>query len=179
MRLEQVEYLPEITFFGNYVINAQDNGGPNFFGRGDGQRAYSRNIGIRVSLPIFQGFARDARIDQRRAVLRQAETERELASDQARAEVRALLEQADEALVRARGQQLAVTQAMRGFEIASAQYREGLGSQLELTDAEVALRQSEFNYAQAVYDYLVARAELDRATGRVPLVDVQVEDGIE
>ena len=40
------------------------------------------------------------------------------------------------------------------------------------TDAEVALRQSEFNYAQAVYDYLVARAQLDEATGRVPLVDV-------
>jgi hypothetical protein len=48
-----------------------------------------------------------------------------------------------------------VVQAGRGFEIASAQYREGLSSQLELTDAEVALRQSEYNYAQAVYDYLV------------------------
>ena len=65
-------------------------------------------------------------------------------------------------------------QAERGFEIASAQYREGLGSQLELTDAEVALRQSEFNYAQAVYDYLVARAQFDEATGLVPLVDVEM-----
>jgi outer membrane protein TolC len=44
-------------------------------------------------------------------------------------------------------------------------------TQLELTDAEVALRQSEFNYAQAVYDYLAARARLDEAVGRVPLVD--------
>ena len=56
----------------------------------------------------------------------------------------------------------------------TAQYREGIGTQLELTDAEVALRQSEFNYAQAVYDYLVARAQLDQATGRVPLVDVEL-----
>jgi outer membrane protein len=86
------------------------------------------------------------------------------------------VEAADEALERARGQRLAVTQAARGFEIATAQYREGLGSQLELTDAEVALRQSEFNYAQAVYDYLVARAELDQATGQVPLVDLDVTD---
>ena len=67
---------------------------------------------------------------------------------------------------------MAVDQAQRGYEIASAQYREGLGSQLELTDAEVALRQSEFNYAQAVFDYLVARAQLDQATGSVPMVDV-------
>jgi len=171
MRLEQVEYLPRVTFFGNYLISAQDNGGPNFFGRGDGQRAYGRNIGVRVTLPIFQGFRRDARVDQKRAALRQAETQTRLAEDQARVQVRNLVEQADEALLRARGQRLAVDQAQRGYEIASAQYREGLGSQLELTDAEVALRQSEFNYAQAVFDYLVARAQLDQATGSVPLVD--------
>ncbi|HSM59193.1 MAG TPA: TolC family protein [Longimicrobiales bacterium] len=173
MRLEQVEYLPEITFFGNYVIAAQDNGSPNFFAAGDGQRAYSRQIGVRVSVPIFQGFRRDARIDQKRAALRQAETQTRLITDQARLQVRNLVEQAEEALLRARAQRLAVTQAGRGFEIASAQYREGISGQLELTDSEVALRQSEFNYAQAVYDYLVARARLDEATGRVPAVDVE------
>jgi outer membrane protein TolC len=63
---------------------------------------------------------------------------------------------------------LAESQAQRGFEIAIAQYREGLGSQLELTDSEVALRQSEINYAGAVYDYLSAWAELDRAVGESP-----------
>lgn len=173
MRLEQVEYLPRVTLFGNYLISAQDNGSPSFFGRGDGQRAYGRNVGVRVSVPIFQGFRRDARIDQKRAALRQAETQTQLAEDQARIQVRNLVEQADEALLRARGQRLAVDQAQRGYEIASAQYREGLSSQLELTDAEVALRQSEFNYAQAVFDYLVARAQLDQATGSVPLVDVE------
>ncbi|MEQ8328855.1 MAG: TolC family protein [Longimicrobiales bacterium] len=174
MRLEQVEYLPRISFFGTYLISAQDNGSPDFFGRGDGQRAYSRNVGLQVSVPIFTGFRRDARIDQKRAVYRQAETQTRLATDQARSQIHTLLEQADEALLRARGQRLAVSQAQRGFDIASAQYSEGLGSQLELTDAEVALRQSEFNYAQAVYDYLVARAQLDQATGRVPLVDVEL-----
>ena len=174
MRLEQVEYFPRITFFGNYVISAQDNGSPSFFGRGDGQRGYGRNVGIRVSVPIFQGFRRDARIDQKRAAFRQAETQTHLAQDQARLQVQNLIEQTDESLLRAQGQKRAVGQAQRGFEIASAQYREGLSSQLERTDAEVALRQSEFNYAQAVYDYLVARAQLDQATGRVPMVDVDV-----
>jgi len=175
MRLEQVSYLPEVTLFGNYIISAQDNGSPNFFARGDGQRAYSRMLGVRVSLPIFQGFRRDARIDQKRALVRQAEVRTEKGVDQAVAQVKSLVEATDEAHQRARGQRLAVRQAQRGFEIASAQYREGLSSQLELTDSEVALRQSEFNYAQAVYDYLVARAQLDEATGRVPLVDVDIQ----
>jgi outer membrane protein len=171
MRVEQVGYLPEITLFGNYIINAQDNGSPNFFARGDGQRAYSRIAGVRVSVPIFDGFRRNSRIDQRRASLRQAQAQTRQGADLATSQVRGLVEAADEALQRARGQRLAVAQAARGFEIASAQYREGLGSQLERTDSEVALRQSEFNYAQAVYDYLVARAQLDEATGMVPLVD--------
>jgi outer membrane protein TolC len=177
MRLEQAEYLPDVTLFGNYVINAQDNGSPSFFGRGDGQRAYSRIVGVRVSLPIFQGFRRDARIDQKRAALRQAQALTRQGRDVATTEVKSLIEGSDEALLRARGQQLAVQHANRGFEIASAQYREGLGSRLELTDAEVALRQSEFNYAQAVFDYLVSRAQLDSATGSVPMVDAGLSRG--
>jgi len=175
MRVEQGEYLPEVSLTFDYIITAQNNGAPSFFATGNGQRAYSRILGVQVSLPIFQGFRRDARIDQRRAALRQAEAQTEQTMDLAANQVRSLVENADEALLRARGQKLAVQQAQRGFDIASAQYREGLGSQLELTDAEVALRQSEFNYAQAVYDYLVARAQLDEATGRVPLVDVELD----
>ncbi len=173
MRLEQASYLPDVTLFGNYIVAAQNNGGPTWFGGSAGQRAYSKLAGVRVSLPIFQGFRRDARIDQRRAALRQAQAQSELGLDMARSQVRTIVEGAEEAYQRAAAQRLAVGQAGRGYEIATAQYREGLGSQLELTDAEVALRQSEFNYAQAVYDYLVARAQLDEAVGRVPLVDLE------
>lgn len=168
MRLEQVQYLPRVALFGAYGIASQQNGDPQFFGD---PRGYRRVAGVRVTLPIFQGFQRDARIDQRRAVLEQARLQTEYARDQARNEVRTLVAAAEEARERATAQELAVRQATRGYEIASAQYREGIGTQLELTDAEVALRQSEFNYAQAVHDYLVARARLDRATGRVPVAD--------
>jgi outer membrane protein TolC len=178
VRLEQAAYLPEISLFGSYIVSAQDNGSPNFFGRGgDGVSASSKFVGLRVSIPIFQGFSRDARIDQKRAALRGAQANASQGVQLAQSQVRTAIESVEEAYLRAQGQSLAVRQAGRGYEIASAQYQEGLGSQLELTDAEVALRQSEFNYAQAVYDYLVARAQFDDATGRVPLVDVDVGTG--
>ncbi len=89
----------------------------------------------------------------------------------------------EESRTRAQAQRLARGQAERGYEIASAQYREGISSQLEVTDAEVALRQSEFNLAEAVYDYLVARARLDQALGMEPgvvaneRIALQREDG--
>ena len=170
LRVEQAEYLPEVTAFGTYGLAAQQNGSPDFFGSSM-QRGSTKQVGLRVNVPLFIGFQRDARVDQRRAALRQAETDTRIMRDQAGAQIRNLVDQVEEARARAEGQRLAVTQAMRGYEIASAQYREGLGTQLERTDAEVALRQSEFNYAQAVYDYLSGRASLDQAAGRVPLVD--------
>ena len=52
----------------------------------------------------------------------------------------------------------------------------GLGSQLELTDAEVQVRQAEVNYALMVYQYLTAKAEYDLATGKVPFVDTEIEE---
>lgn len=171
LKLQQVEYLPKVNLFGSYSIMAQQNGDLNFFGSGPMQRGYARQVGIAVTLPLFTGLARDSRIDQQRVVLEQARTQLNLATQNAESDVRSLLSRVSEAFDRAAGQKLAVGQAERGFEIASAQYREGISSQLERTDAEVALRQSEFNYASAVYDYLVAQAQLDRAIGQVPLVD--------
>ena len=176
MRLEQVQYLPEIVLFGTYAITAQENGSPNFFGEST-QRAYARQAGVRVTWPLFSGFSKDARIDQKRATLQQARAQSRLARSRAQSEVTTLWDQIGEARERADAQGLAVRQARRGFEIAGAQYREGLSSRLELTDSEVALRQSEFNYAQAVYDFLVAQANLDQAVGYVPLVDSDPASG--
>ena len=170
LRAEQLEYAPQVSLFFNYAINAQQNGAPAFFGSG-AERYYDRLAGVSVTMPIFTGFREQARIRQRRAVVRTVDLQSQLARDRAEAQVRSLVDQVEEAAGRANGQRLAVRQARRGFEIASAQYREGLSGQLERTDAEVALRESEFNYAQAAYDYLVARARLDEATGRAPGVD--------
>jgi outer membrane protein TolC len=168
LRVEQSEYLPKVSLFGTYSIAAQENGSLNFFGATGAERSYGRQVGIQVSVPLFSGFQRPARTAQIRATISSVQTQYALARDQAEAEVKSLLEQTDEARDRSAAQRLALRQAERGYEIARAQYREGIGSQLEITDAEVALRQSEFNYVEAVYDYLVSQARLDQAMGMVP-----------
>ncbi|HSM35841.1 MAG TPA: TolC family protein [Longimicrobiales bacterium] len=171
MRVEQSGFLPELELFGNYAVRAQEEGGLSFFGESERQRVETAAIGLRVNWPIFQGTQRFARIDQRQAAMRRAETAYDLALDRAENDVRTLYDQVVEAHQRAAAQREAVSEAQRGFSIARAQFREGISGQLEVTDSELALRQSEFNYAQAAYDYLVARARLDQAVGVVPLVD--------
>ena len=170
VRLEQVEYLPTVSLFATWDVQAQQNGRLDFFGSED-NRATSKIAGVSVDLPLFSGLQRDARVDQRRAALRQAQLREQMARDEAAVQVRDLEAALAAAVQREKGQRLAVSQARRGFEIASARFREGLGSQLEVTDAEVALRQSEFNMARAAHDLLAGRARLDLAIGRVPPVD--------
>jgi outer membrane protein len=167
MRAEQSEYLPQVSLFGTYSIAAQQSGNPAFFGGPDVPRAYGRQIGVQVTMPLFSGMQRPARVAQRQLAIEQVRTQRALLEDQVEHQVRTFVDQVNEARQRAGGQRLAVQQAQRGYQIATVQYREGLSSALELTDAENALRQSEFNYAEAVYDYLVARARLDEATGSI------------
>jgi outer membrane protein len=122
---------------------------------------------VQVSMPLFSGMQRPARVAQRQLAMEQVRTQRGLLEDQAEHQVRTYADQLNEAAQRTTAQRLAVQQAQRGYQIATVQYREGISSALELTDAENALRQSEFNYAEAIYDYLVARARLDEATGGI------------
>lgn len=167
LAVERADYFPKIRLFARYGLTAQQNGSPEFFGNA-GQRATSAVAGLRVEWPVFNGFAREARVQQARAGVEQAVARVERVEHEVARDVSTLLEGVREAQQRAVSQAQAVAQATRGFEIAAAEYRAGVGSQLRITDAEVALRESEFNYARAVYDYLAASARLDAAMGHVP-----------
>jgi outer membrane protein len=140
---------------------------------GDPQQRFvnSLAIGIQLQVPIFSGFRRLARVEQARVGYQQALAQQEQLEELAKAELRTLIGNLREALARLEAQNRTVEQARRGYEIARARYRQGMGSQLELQDAELLLTQAEVNRLQAVYDALVARADLDRAMGYVPDVE--------
>lgn len=169
------ELLPTAEAFFNYNLSAQENGALNFFGENDMQRTTSSAVGVRVTVPVFSGLRRYSRVAQRQIEVRQVENQLADLRLRTESDVRARADQVSEAGARAAAQRQAVAEARRGFEIASSQYREGTGSRLEVTDAELALRQSELNYARAVYDYLIARARLDLAVGQVPRVDAALD----
>ncbi|MFW6088831.1 MAG: TolC family protein [Gemmatimonadota bacterium] len=169
------ELLPTAEAFFNYSLSAQENGGLNFFGENDMQRTTASAVGVRVTVPVFSGLRRYNRVAQRQIEVRQVESRLAELRLRAESDVRTRADQVGEADARATAQRQAVAEARRGFEIASSQYREGTGSRLEVTDAELALRQSELNYARAVYDYLTARARLDLAVGQVPRVDAALD----
>lgn len=164
---ERADRLPRISLFGAYDIQAQQDGSPEFFGT-SAERGYSRVLGLRVTVPLFTGLQRRARVQRAQTDLRRVENQRDLLGDRTEAEIRTLVERIEEARNRSRAQRRAMEQAERAYRIISAQFGEGLASQMEVTDAELALRQSEVNYAETVHGFLSARARLDVLIGQVP-----------
>jgi outer membrane protein TolC len=168
LKVERAQLFPKLSVFGAYTLTAQDPGSPSFFGGSGEYRSPSAWGGLRIELPIFHGFREFGRMQQARAVIEQNRAQLDLAREQTASDLRTLVAALDETRSRVASQQRAVAQARRGYQIATAEYREGLGSQLQVTDAELALRESEYNYALAVLDHLTARANLDAALGTVP-----------
>ncbi|HET7789683.1 MAG TPA: TolC family protein [Gemmatimonadales bacterium] len=125
---------------------------------------------VRLTVPLFQGFRTTGEIGRARAALLRAQAQR----DQVRQQVDAEVAQAKDELVRAQTLLVArretVRLAQRAEHLAHTRYANGLASQVEVSDARVATQQAEVNDVQAMHDYLVALAQLERALGRpVPL----------
>lgn len=66
-----------------------------------------------------------------------------------------------------------VYQAKKAVEIAGKRYEVGKGTVLELNNSQVQLTQAELTYNQSIYDYLVAKADLDQVLGRDYIINVQ------
>src|SRR5690606_3341412 len=123
------------------------------------------NASLAIELPIFSGFRRQAQIQSARANLETAELE----LGQLRESVQLQFRQARNEKVRARAsieaRQQTVVQAQRVYDLTELRYEKGLATQLEVSDARLALLQARTNRAQALADFHVADAGILRATG--------------
>jgi outer membrane protein len=118
------------------------------------------NVGVGLSVPIFTGrrikgdeMVAQANLDDAKARLQQT---RELAVLDARTAIETLRE-AQAAWAASVG---TVTQATRAYQIAELRYREGISTQIELTDQRIAQQQALANRAQAARNLQVARVRL-------------------
>lgn len=57
--------------------------------------------------------------------------------------------------------------ALSIYETSKKKYEAGVGSNLELVTAETALKESETNYLNAIYDLIMAKTDLDKSTGLI------------
>ena len=158
------EGLPVLSAFGQVEAQTQFNDGTSI---NSSRWPLSSTAGLQLSVPIFSGFATSAKIEQAKIARLQTRTRYEDLKSLVRADVEVRLSNVIEARKRIDVQTKTIAVAERSYRITKLRLREGIGSRLELTDAELQLDTAKTNYLQAVYDYLVASAELEKSLGRI------------
>jgi outer membrane protein len=160
----QLSQIPTLSLSGNYAKSAQRNKF-DFFGKGDWFDISA--INIRMSIPIFHGFATKARISQARIQLMQTQNQIEnlkLQIDQQVETAKANFTTAVSTLdYQKKNMQLAETvynQTKKKYEI-------GTGSNLEITAAQTDLIVSQTNYISAIYDAIIAKIDYLKAVGKL------------
>lgn len=166
----QSRFLPTLSADYNLNWSAAQTGHPVFFGTEE-TRARSQTIALTLSVPIFQGFQRSANLQLVQIEGRDIELQRREAVRTAKNEIQSARETLNQAIETAPARKQALKQARQGYGRARTRLENGIGSQIDVTEAEFQLRQAEVNYARMVYNYLSAKARYDQAIGMVPFVD--------
>jgi TolC family type I secretion outer membrane protein len=125
----------------------------------------SWSLGVTLSVPIFQGFALDAGIDQARANLKNAEATFDFVKQTINLDVEQQYTNLNLAGAKINATKFLVSQAEETLKLAEGRYKQEVGSQIEITDARVTLLDAQMSYIQALYDYQVANVRLQKAIG--------------
>ncbi|MCC8134857.1 MAG: TolC family protein [Tannerellaceae bacterium] len=162
LKMQKYEYIPTLSLTTNYQWTSMND---NFKFKDYVWNPYSV-VGVTLAVPIFSGGSKYNNIRQTRITINQIKLQREdternleLAVKQYRDNMATNIKQLEAA-------RKAVDQSERGYLIAQKRYDTGAGTLLEVNDAKLAMTQAKLNFNQAIYDYMVAKADLDKTLGR-------------
>lgn len=147
--------VPQLNAVANYTHTA----GSPF------QQENAAYVGLFLAWDVWDWGATPGGIDEASAKVEQARVARRKLQDQVRLEARQAFVNADtarEALAVAR---TAVAQAEENYRIVSKKFEAAAATSFDMVDAEALLTQSRGQVETALYDLLIARAALQRATG--------------
>ncbi len=161
LKMQKFDYLPTLSATANYNWMAMNN---NFKFKDYQWNPYS-TVGLSVSIPIFTGGSRHHKIKQTQVSINQLQLQREDTERNLQLSVRQQMDNMSTNIKQFGAAQKGVEQAERGYEISRKRYDTGAGTLLELNDSELALTQARLNLNQSIYNYIVAKSNLEKITG--------------
>ena len=161
IKAQEYASLPSIALSFSYSMNAMTND----FKFNTYQWSPHSYVGLSLQVPIFAGgkranAVRQARVQADELAVQTQETERQL-----RIAIRQCLNTMDTAVKSYSSALSAVESAGKAYDIASKSYSVGKNTLTDLNDAQLALTQARLTSSQAVYNYLVAKANLESHIG--------------
>ena len=123
-------------------------------------------VGLRFNWSIFNGFQTKMRVEQNKIAVRQAEIDLEFQKNAIYLQIEQSVRNLETALRRIHSQERNIEQAELNYEYSLRRLAEGIGTPLQERQASSLLDQSSVNYLTAVYDYLIALSEYEKAIGK-------------
>lgn len=153
---------PSLALVGSYDYQSYADSPKDVFDRDEWKDSW--NVGVSLRIPIFDGLGTRARGKQAESGLRQMQIGTDQLRDGIGLEVRMAFFGFQESEELLRAQSETVEQAAESLRIANLRYKNGMITSVELMDAELASTQAQTNHYNALHDYLVAVAKLERAS---------------
>ena len=161
LSINKQSFAPIVALQFNYMYTCMAN---DFKFKDYEWNPYS-NLSLSVSIPLFK-YSNFSAVKKTNLQIAQLRTNRDYTARQLEMQQQSYLNSMAASAEQVSSNKEAIVQAQKGRDIAEKLYEVGRGTVLELNSAEVALTQAKLTYTQAIFDYLSAKADLDKLQGK-------------
>ncbi|MDR2916710.1 MAG: TolC family protein [Tannerella sp.] len=155
------EYFPSLSAQFSYQWISMNNN----FRFGDYKWDPYSTVGLSLSIPVFSGGKRFSEVKKTEVMQKQLNLQRLDLERQLRLAHRQSTDQIRTCLKQYQAATAGVNEAEKGYQITMKRYETGEGTLLEINDSQLQLTQARLNLNQAIYNYLIARSELEKIQG--------------
>lgn len=156
--IDKANYLPKLHLFGQYVLFSSEDDSQPLMDYRFGNTLFV-GLGVNWNLNLFRNSYKvkqsEIEVKKNDEQLAQLKQRLKLTSESAIIAI----EDAKERIIT---RQKTVTLAERSLELANASYRAGVLNQIDVQAAELSLSESRLAFLQAIYDYQIAKAEIEK-----------------
>lgn len=164
VRRYKLSYLPVLSAFGNYSKNAQRQKFDFFKG---GQWFTTSLIGLKLSVPIFDGFAKSSRVQKAKIEVQRTNNNIEQLKSSIDNDVAQARLKITASVVTMDNQKRNIELAEKVYNTTKIKYEQGLGNNQEIYNAQTELKIAQNNYYSSLYDAIIAKIDYQKATGKL------------
>jgi len=156
-------YFPTISAYARYGALALNND----FGQMWGTWYDFSTIGLKLNIPIFDGFTKDAKARQQRVVVENQKKTLELYSEQFKLQNENARLQMNRSKIQLENTRANLTLAQSVFEQTLLQYQLGAATLSDFLNAENAFKEAQINYINTLYNYKQSWLDLEKSAGTI------------
>ncbi len=160
----QLSRLPSLVAFASYSKNAQRQEF-DFFKKGEWFT--TSLVGVKMAIPIFDGMARRAKIENAKLALQKIKNNTEASKQMIDYDVTNARIKMKSALLTMDVQKQNIDLAEKVFNTTKKKYEQGLGSNQEIYNAQTELKVAQTNYYSSLYDAITAKIDWLKAIGKL------------